>query len=68
MNIIFTFLSFNSESNDVESFVVVVKFIQNDLITMNAEILITILVICQDILLVKMKHVHFLFVQQQRNN
>ena len=63
MNIIFTFLSFNLEFNDVESFVDVVKSIQNDFIIMIVEILIIISVICQDILLVKMNHVHFLFVQ-----
>ena len=68
MNIIFTLLSLNPEPNDVESFVAAVKSTQNDLTTMDAETLITIPVICQGILLVKMKHVHSLFVQQQRNN
>ena len=68
MNIIFTFLNFNSKFNNVESFVAVVKFTQNDLIIMIVEILIIIFVICQNILLVKMSHVHFFFVQQQRNN
>ena len=68
MNIIFTLLNFNSKLNDVESFVVVVKSTQNDFIIMIVEILIIIFVICQDILLVKMNHVHSLFVQQQRNS